>query len=222
MQIDVLHILYSAQTLSPLVGFIAYFIVTENVPRQNHLIFVYLVVCFIADVFTYFQMIPGPIVFNIHDICQFLVVIIIYVTLLKQRAVFFLAITILLYLIGIIATIVMIGINVYHNYMWALSGFLLSTLCMVYLNVVNVRAKEFGDNKDIYNTLAMNASFLFYFLATFLFFLYADWVFKEKNSDMLGFMWAYHNVIGIMKNIGLAVAIFLTGKAKALETTTGE
>jgi hypothetical protein len=219
---DIIHILYLAQTLSPILGFIAYFIVTENVPKQNHLIFTYLVVCFISDVFTYFQMIPGPIVFNVHDISQFFVVMIIYVMLLKQRAVYFLAITILLYLTGITFTIVVIGIEVYHNYMWALSGFLLSTLCMVYLNVVNVRPKEFGDNKDIYNTLAMNASFLFYFLATFLFFLSSDWIFKEKNSDMLGLTWAYHNVIGIIKNVGLAVAILLTGKAKALETITRE
>ena len=106
--------------------------------------------------------------------------------------------------------------------MWALSGLLLSIVCLVYLNIVNVIPKEFATNTHIYNALVMNAALLFYFLATFLFFLLSDWVFKTLDSETIRFSWTYHNAIGIIKNIGLAVAIFLTGKAKLIEDTQGK
>jgi hypothetical protein len=204
---------YWVHTLSPILGFIAYFFVIDKVPRQNHLMFAYLVICFFADVITYLQLLPAPFVFNIHDICQFTIVIMIYVALFKERGVFFLVIIILVYVAALVATITLMGLSAHQNHMWALSGFLLSILCLVYVNVVNIWPKEFASDKDLYNTLIMNTSFLFYFMATFLFFLLSDWMFKEMSPEMLNITWAYHNAIGLIKNIGLAVAILLTGKA---------
>jgi hypothetical protein len=222
MEVDIVLILYLANALSPIVGFVAYFVVIENVPRQNHFVFAYLVICFLADGFSYFKMLPGPVIANVHDICQFFVVIIIYTALLKQRGTLILATVICLYLIGIITTSALVGIGGYQNYMWALSGLLLSIICIVYLNTVNVLPNEFAANSNIHNTLVMNASFLFYFLSTFVLFLLVDWIIEKTNTEMIRITWTYHNALGFVKNIGLAVAIFLTGKAKALETAPGE
>ncbi|HEY0655161.1 MAG TPA: hypothetical protein VGD65_18630 [Chryseosolibacter sp.] len=63
----------------------------------------------------------------------------------------------------------------------------------------------------------MTASFLFYFLAAMSFFLFAEFIFKKMSDEWARITWLYHNIIGLLKNIGLAVAIFLTGKAKVAE-----
>jgi hypothetical protein len=218
MKTDLISLLYISHGLSPVLGFIAHYLVVKDVPRQNHFIFAYLVVCFCADGFSYFQLFTTPIIFNIHDIAQFTIIMAIYVLLFNQRAAWYLVISIILYVIGITATITLIGLNVYHNYMWALSALLISVVCVVYMSVLNARPKEFANNKDLYNTLLMNSSFLFYFLSTFAFFLFSNMIFEKLSDEGVRITWVYHNTVGLIKNIGLAIAIFLTGKAKVNET----
>lgn len=217
MKTDLISLLYFAQGISPVLGFVAHYLVVKDVPKQNHFIFAYLIVCFCADGFSYFQLFATPIIFNIHDIVQFIIIISIYVSLFNQRAAWYLLISIILYVTCLTATITVIGLNVYHNYMWALSAFLISTVCVVYLSVLNARPKEFANSKDLYNTLVMNSSFLFYFLATFAFFLFTNLMFEKLSNEGVRITWVYHNTIGLIKNIGLAVAIFLTGRAQVKE-----
>lgn len=217
MKIDYVTLLYSAQALSPILGFIAHYLVVKDAPKQNHLIFYYLALCFFADGFAFFGMIPTPIIFNLHDIGQFLIITTLYVMLFQKRAVYYLVITIVLYVVGITATITVMGMTVYHNYMWALSALLISIISVVYLSVHTARPTEFANNKDVYNTLVMNASFLFYFLSTFAFFLFVDLIFKKMTDDWIRITWLYHNAIGLIKNLGLAIAILLTGRAKVPE-----
>jgi hypothetical protein len=220
MKFDIGYLISIARELSPIVGFIAYFLVVENVPLQNHLIFAYLVICFFADILCDFKFTQSAVVFNIHDICQFIIIVAIYVNLFKKRGAFYLTTTILLYLIAITATITRIGIGIYHHHMWAFSGFLISILCMVYINASIIWPKDLSCHKDLYNTLMMNTSFLFYFTSTFILFSLSDLLFRELEPKTVQVAWSFHNLAGLIKNLGLAAAIFLTGRAPTIAASS--
>jgi hypothetical protein len=211
--IELIRYLANISVLIPLLFYLVKF---KILPRENHIIGLFITVAGAADLvgFLYSRLkINNAYIFNIHDIIAFGLLCWYYhqvVFQFKSRSYFYFGIFV--YAISLLVITSRVGINVFQGEMWAISGFII-VVFGIFHNNYQVEKPPLLD-KNLYSGLIFNAAIIFYFSFNFFLFIIANYILTELSTDTSRMVWAFHNVNNIIKDIAFAAGLYYTNRRR--------
>ena len=221
MKENIVRIIQLLSVFSVVAPVIFYFVKFRISPRQNHIIGSYIILCAAFDILITFQLLPNSILYNGQDVFQFIILTWFYYELVyKKRSDLVMLVTIGTYIAVLLTCIFYQGIFKTYSFLWTTGSVIISIHALVYIfNVPRMVVDRYFDN-NFFSNLIFNASLLFYFSMTILIFFVAESIFASENTDTIKAFWSVHNMLNIVKNIGLAIGFYYTGKRQIYMTMT--
>jgi hypothetical protein len=216
MNLQSFQIFIAISTYSVLIPSIVYLSMIKKLPKANHIIGIYVMVAAGCDVVVsilFHQKASNVIPINIYFVSTFLLISYFYFELIfKKRLRYVAACAVIIYLSTAVFSFISLGVDQYLNSLWALGAFIIGGYGIIYIiNLQDMVVDRLLD-KDLYSYRIINASFLSYFLVTLLLFISTNYVFTEADVDTSRIFWSFHNIANTLKNIGLAVGLYYTGR----------
>jgi hypothetical protein len=106
------------------------------------------------------------------------------------------------------------GIFVMQSTLWTTGAAIIAFHSLVFTSGRFTKSAEALLDLNLDCKLIINGSVSLYFMASLFFFVVATYFFEELSAPMRQLSWSFHNIINIMKNIGLAIGFYYTGKRK--------
>lgn len=202
--------------LSVIAPLIVYLVRFKTHPRQNHFIALYLVSTFSLDIVILVLQLKSysTILFNnLYSIMSFITLTAFYYELgFKKRFVFLLTMA---FVVFNISTIYFAGSALNTKpltFYWAINASIIVFLSIAYMAILpSMQIERFLD-RCLYSNLAINIFILIYFTGAAIIFCFAEFVFTNLTPNEARIFWTSHNILNILKNVGIAVGLFLTGK----------
>jgi hypothetical protein len=216
MESEATELIRYLSNFSVLIPLLFYLIKFKILPRENHVIGLFVIVSGVADLigFLYSSMkISNAHIFNIHDIVAFAMLCYYYhqvVFQFKNREYFYFGIGV--YVISLLIVTSRVGFFDLQGELWAISGFVLVVFGIIYNNY-QVEKPPLLD-KNLYSGLIFNAAIMFYFSFNFFLFLIANYVLTELSPETSRMTWAFHNVNNIIKDLAFAAGLYYTNRRR--------
>ncbi|HEY0739888.1 MAG TPA: hypothetical protein VGD40_00450 [Chryseosolibacter sp.] len=212
----VIETIKTISILSVLGPLALYILKIKQLPRENQVVGVLVVISAITEVIIAVQVYANKVtatVTNLYFLCAFIVLCFYYYEVVfKFRSKLYFASGLTIYLLSFLLVVFIKGINVFHGELWALTGLILVIFGIMYNNY-QVEKPPLLD-KNLYSGLIFNAAIMFYFSFNFFLFLIANYVLTELSAEMARMAWAFHNVNNIIKNIAFAFGFYYTNRRR--------
>jgi hypothetical protein len=188
-------------------------------PRHNFTILGLLVFSLLSDAVIWYLSKTSRssiIIVNFYSITAFgLLSVFYYQIIFAKRSSLIQYFTTLLFLISMF-TLGLNGFFLYaNNYVWAISSIILGLYSILYFYFIPHMVIERYLDQNLFSNFVLNASLSVYFLTSIILFLFMDFVFMHLSVAEAKAFWSIHNIVNILKNLGIAFAFFLSGKRKA-------
>lgn len=219
---ELYKILLYVSLVSVILPTILYVRTFRQLPRQTHLVGVFVIVSLATDVVAFALMKSGKatiLVNNIFDLCSFVLVSLFYVRLLansKLTSLFVVGSGI--YGISLIYYTSSFGVFASHTPIWAINGAIVAMYGLLYFILLPSMIVQRLLDKNLYSYVVINGSLLFYFTVTILLFVSANYFLNNADSETNMIVWSFHNIANILKNLGLAVGLYYTGRRNVKTT----
>lgn len=217
MSTTVFSIIVYVSVFSVLIPIISYFFNKGfRAPKQNRMIFAVLVASVVADGLSYLlvrQKISNELVNNIYQLITFSIFNLYFNEILfRKRITYVMMLGIFLYITTVIYVCLTSGMFAINDYFWAVGSGILGVHAILYfINIPKMPLERLVD-KNLYSNLIINSALAFYFFTTLFIFAFSNYVFTQTTPDTSRLFWSFHNVANILKNIGLAIGFYFTGK----------
>lgn len=222
MDKQLFDIIVVASALSVLVPICIYLIRFKDQPKQNHIISAFLGVSILCDSLiaaSQIQKRPSIIFVNLFVIAAFIIIVGFYYEILfKKRAKVYLYIGTVLFTLASVYQVIQHGLAQPLVTLWTLNGAIISVFSVLYICIVPSMVIDRFVDRHLYSNVIINTAFAFYFFTTLFLFLTADFVFTKLTANESRFFWSLHNAANIIKNLGLALGLYYSGKRKTYIT----
>lgn len=216
MSIEVFRIFLLSSAASIILPLIFYLKRATQLPLANHIVGSYVIATAILDTIVtvlFLQKKSTVLIVNMYYLSAFAFFAFYYFHLLfKERQKVVLYSGVVIYLT---AYLYIFGQSIgeqYQNYLWALEGAVISIFAITYIVALPKMVIHRLLDKNFYSYQIVNTSVLFYFLVTLLLFVSTDYVLQNADGDTRRLFWSFHNIANALKNIGLAIGLYYTGR----------
>jgi hypothetical protein len=222
MTLQTFKIFVAVSTFSVAIPLILYIIKIRNLPRQNHAIGIYLIVSAIFDVIInvlFYAQSSTAIPANAFVISSFALIAYFYLEVIftkRLKYVFYGSVAI--YILSSILKFTTGPLDTFATDLWALQAAIIGAFGIVYIVNLHDMVVDRLLDKNLYSYQIINASLLFYFLTTLLLFVSTQYVFAHADGDTRRLFWSLHNIANTLKNIGLAIGLYYTGRRDVTTT----
>jgi hypothetical protein len=194
----------------------------KHQPSQNRIIAILLVCSIISDLVSWWLTTKGTptyIVENIYIVFAFILLNgFYYLILFQKEGKKILLIVSCIFAIMLIIVALITGFGQVDSRFWVLcSGILAFNSILYFCSVPSMIVERYFD-KYLFSNLVLNASFLLYFFTSIILFIFMDFVFSQLTPNEARSFWSIHNIINVLKNVGIALAFFLSGKRNVYMT----
>lgn len=217
MTAQIIKWLSYASVVSPLLPLLFLSTFWKKQPRQNRILIISLLLSLVADVISSVlgaHGIQNLFVLNMYCILALPATMLFYQETLVKRE-----LRILTHIFTIVFLIVALflaldqGLIVANHNTWTLSSVLLAIASLLFVGDLNLMDETtFTKNRFHQTNILLNTSLAFYHIMTTIVFLSADYVFTHVSPEDFNLFWGSQNVAHILKNIGFAVAFYLSSK----------
>lgn len=219
MELATFRVIVLVSILSVLPPLTVYFLRIKNLPLQNHLIGLLLVVSAVFDalnfnLFTSRQ--PTYISANLYNIILFAMLAKFFYEVLFRacyRKLFFIGI-----FIFCVACIVALSIQdiryEYQSIVWVTEALILCTYCYIYNLFISAGSTHVIFNPHLHSELSIVGGIFIYFSFSIAFFALMNYIMTNLTADASRLLWSIHNGNNVIKNIFFAFGIYYTGKRK--------
>ena len=208
-----------AATLSTLIPLITLFIYRKGQPRQNLILAFSLALSFVFDVIgfsiiLFFNPKSTSISNNLYFILALPAIMWFYhETLTKKILKIIVRILTIGFLIVAFVLALKQGLNVNHYTTFTLSSILVTVTSLFFVVDLNLMDDaKFSTNKFHESNIILNTSLALYYFITIVIFAVSDYFFSTMSQKDSYLFWAFHNMIHMAKNVGIAVAFYLSIK----------
>ena len=214
--IEFIRILSAFSFIIPLVFWVRD---TTISPLQNHIIGALIVVAGVSDLLSYLRIANPQALYNIYNVVQLgLITWFYYELVYKKRSEFIVLISTGVYILILLVSVLKYGWPANYTLLWSTGSLIITIHSVTYaVNVQSMTIDRYFD-KNLLSNVILSSSLFCYFITTFIIFFLSDTIFKEHNLETVKAFWTLHNVFNILKNIGLAVGFYYTGKRKIYMT----
>jgi hypothetical protein len=222
MSLQIFKIFIAISTYSILIPLIVYLRGIKRFPRANHIVGIYIFAAMICDIainVLFYQGYATVIPMNAYYISTFILISLFYLELIfKKRLGYALYVGGIIYSMALVWQFLNSHLTGLQSTLWATEAFIIGGYGIIYItNLHNMVVDRLLD-KNLYSYQIINASFLFYFLTTLILFLSTDYVLTETDPDTRHIFWSFHNIANTLKNIGLAIGLYYTGRRDVTTT----
>jgi len=216
MNLQTFKIFVIISSCSVIIPLLIYLLMFRKLPKANHIVGIYIIVATGCDIIVNilgYQKMSNVIPINAYYVSTFILVSYFYFELIfKKRLNHIVSCAVIIYVLSAGFGIIRAGFDQYFNLLWAVGAFLVGSYGVIYIiNLQDMTVDRLLD-KNLYSYRIINASFLSYFLITLLLFVSTNYVFTETDPDTSRIFWSLHNVANTLKNIGLAIGLYYTGR----------
>lgn len=212
----VINIIKLISILSVAGPLVLYLVRIKNLPRENHVIGILVVISAITELIVAVQVSSNQltvVVTNLYFLTTFIVLCFYYYEVVFQfKSGVFFRLGLIIYIASFVLVNLLEGYRVFHGELWALTGLILVVYGIIFNNY-QVEKPPLLD-KNLYSGLIFNAAIMFYFSFNFFLFLIANYVLTELSAEMARMAWAFHNVNNIIKNIAFAFGLYYTNRRR--------
>ncbi|HEY0739919.1 MAG TPA: hypothetical protein VGD40_00605 [Chryseosolibacter sp.] len=205
-------------TLSPVVPLVCLSKSWNRQPRQNLILALSILISLIFDatswVIVTFYHRPNSLLNNLYFFLSFPVVMWFYHEILVRKSlknatrIF----TVIVFVLGMILFL-RSGMNVMHHGLFLIASILISISSLLFIRDLNLMtASDFFTNKFHKTNIILNTSLALYSFTAVIVFSVSDYVYENASREGFRFFWAFHNALNILKNIGIAIAFYLSAK----------
>lgn len=203
-----------ASTLVPLVCLIIY---RKGQPRQNLILAVSLALSLIFDLIgiasarIYKTSVLSN---NLYFIVAFPAIMWFYhETLVKPILKITIRVFTILFLVLALISALDQGLNVLNYNTMTLSSILITITSFFFVADLNLmNAEDFAKNPFHKTNIILNTSLTIYYLATIIIFALSDYIYSNLSTEDTRFVWVSHNGTHVLKNVGIAIAFYLSAK----------
>jgi hypothetical protein len=206
-----------ATIASSLIPFVVYLILIRQMPKQNHIIGLIVIIsaaCELIALNEFNHGRPTVLLSNIYFTIFFLLACWFYYEILfkaHNTGYFYLGLAIYCISFSIVA-INIHGMFEFQSEAWALGGLILVAFGILYTN--RLMEKPAVPDQNFYSVLFINGGIFLYFSFNFFLFAVANYMLTETERDIGRMTWAFHNVNNIIKNIAFALGLYYTNRKK--------
>jgi hypothetical protein len=209
----------NASMLSTLLALIVFFIFLKGQPRQNRILSISLFVSGVFDLIgwilvKWFDPWLTATSNNLYLIIAFPTIMLFYHEMLVKRSLKNLVRIITLVFLAIaLISIFYHGLNVPNTYSMTLSSVLIMIVSLFFVADLNLMDPgDFAKNPFHQTNILLNTSLSVYYFTTIIIFAVTDYVHANTTIADARYVWASHNLMHVLKNVGLAVAFYLSAK----------
>jgi hypothetical protein len=216
MHESIFNIVVISSIASGLIPLLIYPFCIRPLPSHNRAVLLIAIIAILADIVLYLTAkvygsnhIPANIFLAAHFVAYT-----IYYHLLMGTGWFrfLLGFGTLVYASSVITSVHLLGTSTFHNYTWAVGNTLLSVYGIAYLSQISRMPLQRYIDRHLYSNLIVNFSVVAYFTATLFMVLVSNYVFTQLTPNEGRLFWSFHNLVNILKNIGLAVGLYYSGR----------
>lgn len=216
---DNIFILSVVSTLVPLVVF---FLRWNRQSIHYRIIVALLAFSFISDLTIRFWSIndvPSSVLTNLYTVVEFILIsVFCYKILFQNKARLFLYFGSVTFLVSLVVLGVVKGFLFPNNYLWSISSFILGTYSILYFCFIPFMIIERYFDKHLFSNIILTSSLCLYCFASVILFIFMDFVFANLTADQAKGFWSIYNIINVLKNVGITLAFFLSGKRNVYMT----
>lgn len=216
MNLPIFKIVVAISTLSVLVPLAIFIRGRSRFPKANKFVGLFLVVSLICDIavnILFYQRKSNAIPVNLYYVASFILVSYFYFELIfKKRLKAVLISGTIAFTIALVWELSNYRVDQFQGTLWAIIALIVGGYGIVYIVNAHKMVLEKMLDKNLISYQIINASFIFYFLVTILLFLSTNFVFTHSDADISRIFWSLHNIANTLKNIGLAIGLYYTGK----------
>ncbi|HEY0652173.1 MAG TPA: hypothetical protein VGD65_03555 [Chryseosolibacter sp.] len=207
-----------ASVISPLIPLILLFFYRNAQPKQNLILGVSILLSLVFDVTAWTlaqEQISNNLIINLYFIFAFPAIMWFYhETLIKRSLKVLTRIFTIAFLVVAVIFAVNEGMDTLSFKTWMVSSILITVTSFFFVADLNLMdASSFLNNPYHKTNIFINTSLALYYFITTVMFAVSDYVFAHSTREGGFAFWACHNMLNVMKNIGLAVAFYMSAKA---------
>ena len=207
------YIIRYLSILSPLVGIVLFFILKKNQVRTVNILMCLLALGLLSDILSLFLTkihLTTIIVGNTFVFLQLLIVGLLYIRILEGRitkiVTFILASTTGLFLLN---TLLFQSLDSIQNINWMISALVIMIITFIHLVAMSkTPVYLIGQFPPFWITTGL----FFYCSLSFLILSFSRYLAKNYPLDEFQFVWMFHNIMNIFKNLCFAAAIWWSAK----------
>jgi hypothetical protein len=219
MKNEIIEYIRLFSNLSVIIPLIFYLKGLKTFPLQNHIIGLLIFASGLTDFLSYSRINTSSVLYNVHDIIQFFLLMWFYYELVyKKKSDLAALIGIGIYVSVLLFSILKYGFFQYYSGLWSVGAFIVSMSAFVYIfNIPRMIMERYFDS-NLFSNMILNVSLVCYFVISFMIFYLMRAIYEGNNPETENAFWSLHNIFNILKNIGLAIGFYYTGKRKIYMT----
>jgi hypothetical protein len=204
-------------TFSTLVPLIVLLIYWKNQPRQNLILAISLCISVVFDLIgsaVAATHTSNILYLNLYFIVAFPAIMLFYhETLIKKSLKILVRIFTIVFLTCAIVFAFQQGLKIVNNNTWTLSSALITITSFLFVGDLNfMDDSNFTKNPFHQTNIILNTSLALYYFVTIVIFAATGYIFSNLSKEDIFYFWSFHNVAHVLKNIGVAVAFYLSAK----------
>ncbi|HEY0652615.1 MAG TPA: hypothetical protein VGD65_05780 [Chryseosolibacter sp.] len=222
MSANLFSIIFFAHLFSSLIPLSMFLWRIKHQPRQNTIIAIILTFSLVCDLANWLLPkfgLSSAVFFHSYGIVAFMVFNFYYYELFfHKKASKYQYITILIFALTVVSYFSFNSGLTLSNYIGPISSAILGINSLLYFYFISTMIVERYFDMHLFSNFAVNASLSLYFFTTIILFSFMDFAFTELTIEQERSFWSIHNIINILKNIGIALGFFLSGKRNVYMT----
>jgi hypothetical protein len=194
----------------------------KELPKENYIVGILLLTSLLSDSIALVCLkfnAPTVLINNVFDICSFIIVSFFYYHLfLYHKPAAILTAGSVVYACSLLYYIYSAGFQLPHTMLWAINGGIVGLYGLLYFVLIPGMTLDRLTNKHFLSYAIINGSFIFYFFFTVLFFMSFNYFLSISDGVIGTLLWCSHNIANTLKNIGLAIGLYYTGRRDVTTT----
>lgn len=107
------------------------------------------------------------------------------------------------------------GFNVFNYNTWTLHSILVTITSFFFIADLNLMEESnFSENPHHKTNILLNTSLALYYFITIVLFGVSEYIDAYFTPEDNRYFWSFHNMVHVLKNVGLTVAFYLTVKTQ--------
>jgi hypothetical protein len=219
MNTEIIEYIRIFSALSFVIPLVFYLKKVNSSPIQNHVIGTLIIISGCSDLLSYLRLVSSPMLYNTYNIIQLVLITWFYYLLVyKKRSEFIVLISIGVYISILLFSFLKYGWFENYSLLWSAGSLIVTIHSIAYIFNLQTMTMDRYFDSNLLSNMIFNASMFCYFITTFIIFFLTDIIFKQHNLETIKAFWSLHNIFNILKNVGLAIGFYYTGKRKIYMT----